>query len=74
MGDRLGRARGWWAALRFVRRRYRATYGRTPRLLRSCQLLEKRLRLETAERVLPRVRRYVIDPGRDGAPPIRIIE
>jgi len=31
-------------------------------------------RLETAERVLPRVRRYVLDPGRDGALPIRIIE
>ena len=35
---------------------------------------EKRLYLETAERVLPRVKRYVLDPGGDGALPIRIIE
>jgi len=41
---------------------------------RAPELLEKRLRLETAERVLPHVRRYVIDPGRDGAPPIQIVE
>jgi len=41
---------------------------------RAPDLLEKRLYLETAERVLPRVRRYVIDPGGDGALPIRIVE
>jgi hypothetical protein len=37
-------------------------------------LLEKRLHLETVERVLPRVRRYVLDPGGDGARVIRTIE
>ena len=62
--QRLNRARG--DAGRFTR--LAAEHRRAP------ELLEKRLRLETAERVLPRVRRYVIDPGRDGAPPIRIIE
>jgi len=41
---------------------------------RAPDLLERRLYLETAERVLPRVRRYVLDPGGDGALPIRIIE
>jgi hypothetical protein len=41
---------------------------------RAPDLLEKRLDLETAERVLPRVRRYVLDPGGNGALPIRIIE
>ncbi len=41
---------------------------------RSPDVLEKRLYLETAERILPRVRRYVLDPGGDGALPIRIIE
>ena len=41
---------------------------------RAPDLLERRLYLETAERVLPRVRRYVLDPGADGALPIRIIE
>jgi len=41
---------------------------------RSPALLERRLYLETAERVLPRVRRYVLDPGGDGALPIRIVE
>ncbi|HYC22493.1 MAG TPA: FtsH protease activity modulator HflK [Candidatus Bathyarchaeia archaeon] len=40
---------------------------------RSPQLLEERLYLETVERVLPRVRRYVLDPG-DGGVPIRIVE
>jgi membrane protease subunit HflK len=38
------------------------------------KLLEQRLYLEMAERVLPRVKRYVLDPGGDGALPIRIIE
>ena len=37
-------------------------------------LLERRLYLETAERVLPRVRRYVLDRGGHGALPIHIIE
>ena len=41
---------------------------------RAPDLLERRLYLETAERVLPRVRRYVLDPGGDGALPIRIIQ
>ena len=41
---------------------------------RAPDLLEKRLYLETAERVLPRVKRYILDPGGDGALPIRIIE
>ncbi len=41
---------------------------------RSPALLERRLYLETAERVLPRVRRYVLDPGSDGALPMRIVE
>jgi modulator of FtsH protease HflK len=37
-------------------------------------LLEKRLYLETAERVLPRVKRYVLEPGGSGSMPIRILE
>lgn len=37
-------------------------------------LLERRLYLETAERVLPRVRRYVLEPGGDASMPIRILE
>jgi membrane protease subunit HflK len=41
---------------------------------RAPGLLERRLYLETAERVLPRVRRYVLDPGGDGALPVRIVE
>jgi membrane protease subunit HflK len=41
---------------------------------RSPDLLEQRLYLETAERVLPRVKRYVLDSGERGALPIRIIE
>jgi len=41
---------------------------------RAPSLLERRLYLETAERVLPRVRRYVLDPGGNGAMPIRIVE
>ena len=38
------------------------------------RLLEQRLYLETIERVLPRVRRYVLDPGGGGSIPIRIVE
>lgn len=41
---------------------------------RSPALLEQRLYLETMERVLPRVRRYVLDPGTDSSLPVRIIE
>jgi len=41
---------------------------------RAPGLLERRLYFETAERVLPRVRRYVLDPGGDGALPVRIVE
>jgi len=41
---------------------------------RAPTVLERRLYLETAERVLPRVRRYVLDPGGDGALPIRIVQ
>jgi membrane protease subunit HflK len=37
-------------------------------------LLERRLYLETIERVLPRVRRYVLDRGGDGALPMHIVE
>ncbi len=37
-------------------------------------LLERRLYLETAERVLPRVRRYVLEPGGSQSIPIRILE
>jgi membrane protease subunit HflK len=62
--QRLNRARG--DADRFTK--LAAEHRRAP------DLLEKRLYLETAERVLPRVRRYILDPGGDGAPPIRIIE
>ena len=62
--QRLNRARG--DAGRFAK--LAAEHCRAP------DLLERRLYLETAERVLPRVRRYVLDPGRDGALPIRIIE
>jgi membrane protease subunit HflK len=58
--------------------RARGDAGRFTTLLaehrRAPDLLERRLYLETAERVLPRVRRYVLDPGGDGALPIRIIE
>ncbi len=41
---------------------------------RSPTLLEKRLYLETAERVLPRVKRYVLEPGNANSMPIRILE
>jgi membrane protease subunit HflK len=41
---------------------------------RAPGLLEKRLYLETAERVLPRVRRYVLEPGTEQSIPIRILE
>ena len=40
---------------------------------RAPAILERRLYLETAERVLPRVRRYVLDPGGAGLP-VRIVE
>jgi len=62
--NRLNRARG--DAARFTQ--LAAEHRRAP------DLLEKRLYLETVERVLPRVKRYVLDPGGDGALPIRIIE
>lgn len=41
---------------------------------RSPDLLEKRLYLETVERVLPRVRRYVLEPGGEHSIPIRLVE
>jgi membrane protease subunit HflK len=41
---------------------------------RSPALLERRLYLETAERVLPRVKRYVLEPGGDASMPIRLLE
>jgi membrane protease subunit HflK len=41
---------------------------------RAPALLERRLYLETAERVLPRVRRYVLDPGGDSALPMHLVE
>jgi modulator of FtsH protease HflK len=62
--QRLNRARG--DAGRFTK--LAAEHRRAP------DLLERRLYLETAERVLPRVRRYVLDRGGDGALPIHIIE
>ena len=62
--QRLNRARG--DAERFAK--LAAEHRRAP------DLLEKRLYLETAERVLARVRRYILDGGEDGALPIRIIE
>ena len=40
---------------------------------RAPAILEQRLYLETAERVLPRVRRYVLDPAGAGLP-IRVVE
>jgi membrane protease subunit HflK len=62
--QRVNRARG--DAARFAQ--LAAEHRRAP------ELLEKRLYLETAERVLPRVRRYVLDPGGDGSLPIRIVQ
>ena len=41
---------------------------------RAPALLEKRLYLETVERVLPRVRRYVLEPGNEHSIPIRLVE
>lgn len=41
---------------------------------RAPALLEQRLHLETLEKVLPRVRRYVLPPERPGAVPLRIVE
>lgn len=49
-------------------RRLAAEHARAP------ALLERRLYLETAERVLPRVRRYVLESGGEGSIPIRILE
>jgi len=37
----LARARGWWRGVRFVRRRYRATYGRSPSLVRPRRQTER---------------------------------
>ena len=41
---------------------------------REPALLEQRLHLETLEKVLPRVRRYVLPPDRPGAVPLRIVD
>lgn len=41
---------------------------------RAPALLEERLYVETLERVLPRVKRYVIDPGGGATVPLRIVE
>ena len=62
--QRLNRARG--DAARFAKL---ATEHR-----QAPALLERRMSLETAERVLPRVRRYVVDPGTESGSPIRIVE
>jgi hypothetical protein len=43
-------------------------------MLKSTARLEKRLYLETVERVLPRVRRYVLEPGNEHSIPIRLVE
>ena len=62
--ERLGRARG--DAARFVA--LEAEHRHSP------ALLEQRLYLETAERVLPRVRRYVMSAGPNSAVSLRIIQ
>jgi modulator of FtsH protease HflK len=62
--QRLNRARG--DADRFVK--LAAEHRRAP------ALLERRLYLEMTERVLPRVRRYVLEPGSDGSLPVRIVQ
>ena len=62
--QRLNRARG--DAARFSQ--LAAEHRRAP------AALEKRLTLETAERILPRVKRYVLDRGGPGAVPVRIIQ
>lgn len=41
---------------------------------RNPDLLEQRLYLETLEKVLPRVKRYVLTPAGPGSPAIRVIE
>ncbi len=41
---------------------------------RQPELLERRLYLETLEKVLPRTRRYVLSPAGPGSPTLRIIE
>lgn len=62
--ERLGKARGDAARFAALEAEHR----------RSPALLERRLYLETAERVLPRVRRYVLSPDPHGATPLRIIQ
>ncbi len=62
--QRLSRARADAARFRALEAEHR----------RAPALLERRLYLETAERVLPRVKRYVLSPGRDGTVPLRIIQ
>jgi len=68
-------------AMAFSDRRLNAARGDADRFVklaaehrRSPALLERRLYLEMTERVLPRVSRYVLDPGSDSALPIRIIQ
>jgi membrane protease subunit HflK len=68
-------------ALAFQDQRVNGAHGDAERIAklaaehrRAPDLLERRLHLETAERVLPRVKRYVLDPGGEGALPIRIVE
>jgi membrane protease subunit HflK len=62
--QRLNRARG--DANRFAE--LAAEHRRAP------ALLERRLYLEMTERVLPRARRYVLEPGDDGSLPVRIVQ
>lgn len=62
--DRLSRARS--DAVRFTS--LEAEHRLSP------SLLERRLYLETAERVLPRVRRYVMSPGPNGTIPLHIVQ
>jgi membrane protease subunit HflK len=67
-------------ALAFEDRRVNAAHGEAERFTklaaehrRSPFILEERLYLDTVERVLPRVRRYVLDRG-DAGMPIRMLE
>ena len=68
-------------ALAFQNQRVSAAHGDAARFAklaaehrRAPAVLEQRLYLESVERVLPRVRRYVLDRGGDSALPLRLIE
>ena len=68
-------------ALAFREQRVNAARGDAERFARLAaehrrepRLMESRLYLETIERVLPRVRRYVLDQGGDTSLPLRLVE